>query len=345
MANPLLLSGLGKQANALRQNAQQQISSSIDSIRSYFPKSKNTKNDGGDPISDLVFPLQLRAQPKVHMIKFTCYDKSKDRMELRHTYLPSPANIAINDSATYNTIDLGAIGGALAKSVEGGDFKPSAIADNLKKQMGASSKSFNDTEIAAAASQLLPGSGLIDSAAKLKGRVLLNPNTNTTFSGNGLRSFTFAFTMISSSSDESKMIRSIHHRFRRFVYADSRSSDQNMILAFPPTWTIHFIDGSGEENIFIPRIYSCYLTSVDSTFNSTTNMFYQEDGAPLEVTMSLGFQETRALTRTDIDNLNNEVLGLNRGIDENGVPKISAAQTQAILKESETPNSDDSNLA
>ena len=50
---------------------------------------------------------------------------------------------------------------------------------------------------------------------------------------------------------------------------------------------------------------------------------FHRDGAPFEVDISVSYQETRTLTRTDIDDLEEGSLGSNRGIDENGIPKIS----------------------
>jgi hypothetical protein len=323
MAIPNKLSGLGKRANALARNAQAQAASSISSIANNLTNSKFNKLTGGDTNSELIFPDTLRAQPNVHTVRFSVYDNSAGKMDIKHIFLPCPANIAINDSATYNTIDLGVAGTALGKSIQDGGFSPSKIAESLKSQAAGATSNFNEAEIAGAVSQLLPGPDAITGAARLASRTLLNPNTNTTFAGNALRSFTFGFKMVATSAEEAEVIRKIHHRFRRFSYADSKSSDQNIILAMPPTWTIHFLDGNKQENKFIPRIFSCYLVSVESAFNSTTNMFH-EDGAPLEVDVSLSYQETRALTRTDIDSLNEESLGENRGIDENGTPNISS---------------------
>jgi hypothetical protein len=39
------------------------------------------------------------------------------------------------------------------------------------------------------------------------------------------------------------------------------------------------------------------------------------------VDISVSYQETRVLTRTDIDDLEADTVGANRGIDENGVPQ------------------------
>ena len=50
---------------------------------------------------------------------------------------------------------------------------------------------------------------------------------------------------------------------------------------------------------------------MSSTFNSTSATFHT-DGSPLEVDISISYQETRALTRYDIENLANDT---NRGIN------------------------------
>jgi hypothetical protein len=48
---------------------------------------------------------------------------------------------------------------------------------------------------------------------------------------------------------------------------------------------------------------------------------FHSGGEPLEVDISVSYQETRVLNRKDIINLEEESLGAERGIDENGVAK------------------------
>jgi len=322
MPQPLYLSGLGKQQTALARNARSQSSSSVSGIGNNLPG--NTSNlpsyITSKDTSALVFPVDLRGQPNVNIIEFTAHEKGTSGVKQHHIFFPCPANITFNDSATYNTVDLGVIGGGLSKIVQEGSFSPSKIAESIKSQIGGANASFSNAEIISAAAQSLPAPDAIKGAARLKGRALLNPNTNTTFSGNAIRSFTFGFKLIARSPEESEIVRKIHSKFRAFTYADSRSDAQSLLLAFPPTWTIRFLDGNVNENRFIPKIYSCYLVSVESSINSTTNMFH-DDGAPLEVDISVSYQETRVLTRTDIDDLEADTVGANRGIDENGVPQ------------------------
>ena len=69
------------------------------------------------------------------------------------------------------------------------------------------------------------------------------------------------------------------------------------------------MDKNGAKNDFVPEIFDCYLVSLETTFNSTTNTFHG-DGAPLEVDINLSYQETRVLNRADIENANNPNYGV-----------------------------------
>ena len=116
--------------------------------------------------------------------------------------------------------------------------------------------------------------------------------------------------MIPKSPTEADEIKAIHEFFRKYTYAErGRTAEQtqgNFTLKYPPIWNIDFLDMGfgGDPNKFIPRIFSCYLTGVQSTFNGSANAFHR-DGAPLEIDMTVNYTETRELTRDDIvDTLN-----------------------------------------
>ena len=72
-----------------------------------------------------------------------------------------------------------------------------------------------------------------------------------------------------------------------------------LILKYPPTFTIKFFNGSGKENKFIPAIFESYLTGMSAVYNGSTNIFHS-DGSPLESDVQLTFQEIKALTREEI---------------------------------------------
>lgn len=343
MANLLNLSGIGKQANALVRNVRSQLPSSIGGLDKNLP-SDNTNLPtylSSEETNALVYPMALRGQPNVHCIEFTAHEKGTKGVRQHHIFFPCPANIAINDSATYNTVNLGTLGGAISSALENKEGGLKGMVASLKDQMGAATDNFKTGEIANAVAQKLLLPENLKAGMNLQSRTLLNPNTNTTFTGNAIRSFTFAFKMVASSSEEAEVVRKIHSKFRTFTYANSRSDSQNLILEFPPTWTIRFLDAKGNEIKYLPKIFSCYLVSIESSFNSTTNMFH-EDGAPLEVDISVSYQETRTLTRQDINDLESGSLGEDRGIDqETGAAKTSGGN---IEYEFPTEKSAESNI-
>jgi len=275
----------------------------------------------------LMYPLELRGQADRPCIEFTAYDTSSGDVQLKTIWFPCPSGIEISDQATYNTIDLGALGGALNQAVKAAATTDGAM-NKFKVGSNALLNQVKDAragEIAAIAAMALPGYG---DKLQFKAKTILNPNTNTSFSGNSVRSFTFAFKMIARSESEAKEIQKIHKTFRKYTYADSNGNQQNLTLRYPPVWRIRFLDGQKNENKYIPKIYSCYLQGVQSSFNSTAPVFHT-DGSPLEVDVSISFQETRALTRFDIETLGDDE---NRGIGADGLATEQGASDADLAR-------------
>jgi hypothetical protein len=89
---------------------------------------------------------------------------------------------------------------------------------------------------------------------------------------------------------------------------NSYPEGNDIVLEYPSEFTISFLQaGSQNINRYISPIYTCFLMSMTTTYNGTANSFY-EDGAPLEVDIALGFQETKALTRDDIKKMNQKIM-------------------------------------
>ena len=72
------------------------------------------------------------------------------------------------------------------------------------------------------------------------------------------------------------------------------------MLSYPPQWIIRFVDSNQDELEYIPKIYTCYLTGVNTVINSSSNTFRRQDLSPYEIDISLQFQETKVLTRSEI---------------------------------------------
>ena len=269
--------------------------------------------------ANLIFPLEIGNQPERPLIKFTAYDRKDGNADQHHIYLPSPGGISFTEQADFSTIDLGVVAATAISASQ---------ANGAMATLGAIGKGIGG--FFGNATKTVASMGGAGEEFDFQQKTIKNPNTNTTFKANGMRTFSFDFKMVARNEKESEVIRKIHSKFRHFTYAARKGGSSNFIVDFPPVWTIRFMDqgqNSLSENTYIPRIFSCYLTQCNSTFNADANI-YHNDKAPLVIDMSVTYQETRALTRNDIEDMENDQMQ-NRGIDqETGNPVIQGVKTQ-----------------
>lgn len=308
------------------------IQSGFDKFTSLTNTPSLSSGQGGNV--SLMFPPDIRSQNADHLplIEFTAYERNpspgningikKPGTGFHQIYLPINSNVSFNDAASYNTINLSSIA---AKATQAVTETQTSGAD-LLSSMAAATAAAKET----IAAKYIP-LGVGDYVA-LKSRTITNPNTNTTFEGNVIRTFNFNFKLIAKSQQESEIIQKIHETFRYFSYADLNTEDSNLFLSYPCPWTIRFMDmATGQENAYIPGIWSCYLTTVGSTFNSSSNMYFS-DNAPLEVDVSLTFQETRVLNRNDMLQIKNDPLrGIINGKPSTILPPSEIAETTSTV--------------
>ena len=197
-----------------------------------------------------------------------------------------PVGIAVSDGANYQNFDLGNIQSGLdfAKNVASGSRTNVSGSDVLaaaliaKNSLSGKESGFN-----------------IRSKAALAAGVATNPYTRTTFETVNIRTFNFSFKLVAEDAKEAETAKAIERTFRKFLYPKRAGA---LALSYPPLFRIEFRT-LGDINPYMPNIKPCYLTSLESTFNETANTFHA-DGSPIEVNLSLGFQEERALLRDDL---------------------------------------------
>ena len=260
-------------------------------------KNPNPKPYAGDTDGILKYPLKILNEEITELMRFSI--KARDNLEedKQTIYLYTPAGIASADSATYSTQDFG-FTGALQQNM-------STVAPLIKGDSGASS-SMKDTILAnkeefggglAIAAKDTLGWGVLQKGMITAGRAK-NANTNLAFDGVGMRSFTFSFKLVAESEKESEEIRKIENTFRKFLYT-SNEKELGMVLKYPPYWSIQFMshrDGKVDENPYLPYIDLCYLRSVSATYNGSTNAYHKK-GQPVELDLSLSFDEAQQNTR------------------------------------------------
>ena len=256
----------------------------------------------------LRFPLNLASDGTGlrPLIRFTCFEREGENLNRKTCYFPCPANIAFADNANLGTIDLGMIGAAINDTFNSQAGTTGGGIGTLTKTMSgtaALSKILGNV-----ASTLGVGEQTLANV-KFGLKTVENPYQNTTYSGAGVRTFTFNFKMIAERPDDALQIKKIHEFFRTNMYAGrvgGREASSSALLKYPSVWEIDFLTGITDKGItpnkFLPAIYASYLQNFNATFNTTAPTWYK-DGAPLEVDISMTYQESRALERNDIENL------------------------------------------
>ena len=225
------------------------------------------------------FPKKLSqmADAGADYISFELISK-KDPEAFETIFLYMPPGISVPDAATYNSVNLGNIGAAGAAASGTSITEADAIA-----KLTSTAKAGGGTSGDAAA------------AAEINQGIAANPYTAVAFESTALRNFTFSFKLVSESSDEAEDGRLIENTFRKFLYPKEIGA---LALQYPPLFRIKFYTGE-DENKFMPMILDSYLTTMNTVYNESTNIFHS-DGSPAEIGMELSFQETKVLTRDDL---------------------------------------------
>lgn len=238
----------------------------------------------------------------------------------RLIFLPIPIAFELKDGATYTSIELGttlsgvtaaALGDAFAKGGSSG----LKVAQTLKRGLATYFEGKLD---------------VIGATKEQRGFVtkkIASPYSNTAFSGHTIRTYNFSFLMAPSNLAEATSIQEIIKVFRRNLYG---SAAQDVFLDYPPIWKIEFLTGGINTlklNEFYPRLWPAYMTAFSSNSNPNAYGFYA-DGSPVEISIDLSFQETRALTQEDIISLENNNQ-MDVGVGETGLPLSGMSPSDA----------------
>ena len=266
-------------------------------------------NVGSDPVYKAV---QSYNETKINDTKNKGFTGLKvkpilnDRCDL---YLP--LSYVVNDNISYNTPDLGLLGGAIAGSISSGSTVASSINAGLQ-QAGRSVMDFfnaggvgSDVARLAAVRALsaLKLSDTVKNAISLAGQVTVNPNTRALFDKVALREFTFQFKFIPKSREESAQVRQIIQFFRKHAYPETISPAQLPIgYKFPNMFKIGL---TYDGQVVGTKIKLCYLRNIQTNYNPTQASFHNGgDGtgyaAPTEIDLSISFIEHKTLSRQDI---------------------------------------------
>ena len=239
-----------------------------------------------------IFPNDL-AGFGIPVVAFNCLEEDNKTT----LYFPCPSNQTFAATGAYNQTDM------------------SLTADMANEAAGLIEKGVKAIKTVAG------GEVNTTDANKLSG--VANNKTESKFTGNAIRNFSFSFSLIPKTPSESNQIKKVVHYVNQMVYAPKIVAGQ--ALGIPPVWKIKFLiatgaGGSFKENRFMSRIAESYLTNFQAIYNASNSSFY-EDGSPQAIDLQFTFQEVKMLTRDELVTL------------ESAENKIGFEIAQDILKQ------------
>ena len=146
--------------------------------------------------------------------------------------------------------------------------------------------------------------GTKDLVAMERGTIIA-PRTEVMFQGISKRTFSFSFTFIPKSEDETKTIDKIIYEFKRAMTPAFKNEATGNVreLNFPEMFSIAYMH-QNVENQYINKIGRCFLESCDVSYGGERFVTFEpnEKGAPPnKITMALSFREIEIVDQAKID--------------------------------------------
>lgn len=225
----------------------------------------------------------------------------------RKVSLYLPVALQYRDNVAYENMDIGAMGAAAQKGIQSGGGIASSIIEGGAQTFAAGLFGSANKELAKLGTLKLASMALpqeIQGALKVASGVTTNPNTRVLFKQVTLREFSFTFKFIATSQREAQEVNEIIKFFRTELYPEDITVPVgNSVISvgykFPNKFNVEVLYNN-ERLTAAPKMEKMFLRDVSVTYNPT-NQSMHYDGEFTEVDMTLSFQETRTLSRKDIE--------------------------------------------
>jgi hypothetical protein len=202
-----------------------------------------------------------------------------------------PQGFVVGDGVTYQTPELGLVGGALS------NVDMSSLSSQLSNFIDGAGQA-NGGELASTLAGSMLGQTGIGAGIRSQTGLGTNPNVIALFDRVNLRNFVFNFRMIPTSQEEADSIAAIVKLFRTELYPEEINvGDVPVGYKFPNKFSITVLSKSKS---ITGKFKECYLQQVQTTYNPST-MTYFTDGSPFEVDLNLTFIESETLSRQDLE--------------------------------------------
>ena len=211
-------------------------------------------------------------------------------------YMPPAVNVSYN--MDYSEGEIGVMGEALYGLFK--NYQDKTLGrDAINNAAGTVGTGLEKMGIAAI-DKVIPGAK--DLYAIEQGAII-TPRTEMMFRGTGRRSFSFSFTFIPKSAEETQIVHKIVKEFKEGMSPTFKTSGSTREMTIPDLFSIQYMHINGPNN-YINKIGKCYLKTMDVSYGGDKFVTYNADdeGAPPQkTTISLSFQELEIMDRTLVE--------------------------------------------
>ncbi len=144
-----------------------------------------------------------------------------------------------------------------------------------------------------------PAEGLATAAQYTVGMRAVK-QTMMSYGGPGFRSFSFTFSLKPFSSGESDIVSKILHTFKLYSAPNQNATRYTRVYDLPAVFKIMFLYGA-QEHRHIAKIGHCALTNIGISYGGGKFSTFSGTHAPVQVDLTLSFQEMELLNRGMID--------------------------------------------
>ena len=228
--------------------------------------------------------------------KKAAYKTSRQAIAL---YVPE---VSTTYSTSWGEAETG-MSQAIGKGLEGTGW------DGTLEGVGAAALKAGEN-IANAASSYITSAALAQSpfASKASG-LASNPKKEQLFREVSFRQHQFKYTFAPRSPAEAKAVIDIIKAFKLHMHPEFKPGFEDFVYIYPSEFDICYYN-KGVENKFLPKYTSCALTSMNVYYGDGRGNFVTFDdvymgelinGMPVQISISLNFQELALLTKETVD--------------------------------------------
>lgn len=212
---------------------------------------------------------------------------------IHQVYLYAPSSINFADGLQYDNQDMGLFAQALFSGTEAATGSENS--DDFFKNVANVGAAMST----AAVGEVAQRSG-VGQQVRLRAGVARNPRTEMLFKTPSLRQMSLTWKLMPTNKQESNTIFEMIKTLRAHSYPSIGSTGQRAAFTFPDVFQVDFVTRRGNDSQMI-KFAKAYCTSITTNYGASGPAFFSDTGGePVEIDLTMTFQETEIQTRESI---------------------------------------------